>query len=85
MALRLDASVQYLKGVGPKLGDIFARRGIKWVGDLLELYPRAYEDQIAARNIASLQAGETVSLKATILTVKAIPMGASTRYKRRPP
>ncbi len=79
MALRLDASVQYLKGVGPKLGDIFARRGIKWVGDLLELYPRAYEDQRAARNIASLQAGETVSLKATILTVKAIPMGASTR------
>ena len=79
MALRLDTSVQYLKGVGPKLGDIFARRGIKTVGDLLELYPRAYEDQRAARNIASLQSGETVSLRATILSVKAIPMGKSTR------
>ena len=79
MALRLDVSLQYIKGVGPKLGDLFARRGIKTVGDLLELYPRAYEDQRAARNIASLQAGETVSLKATILKVKAIPMGTSNR------
>ena len=79
MALRLDVSLQYIKGVGPKLGDLFARRGIKTVGDLLELYPRAYEDQRAARNIASLQPGETVSLKATILKVKAIPMGTSNR------
>ena len=79
MALRLDSSVQYIKGVGPKLGDIFARRGIKTVADLLEFYPRAYEDQRAARNISSLQAGEIVSLKATILSCKAIPLGTSTR------
>ncbi len=79
MALRLDSTVQYIKGVGPKLGDIFARRGIRTVADLLEFYPRAYEDQRAARNISSLQAGEIVSLKATILSCKAITLGKSTR------
>ena len=79
MALRLDASVQYIKGVGPKLSDVFARRGIQTVGDLLELYPRAYEDQRFARNIASLQPNEVVSLRATIVSVKGIAMGKSTR------
>jgi ATP-dependent DNA helicase RecG len=79
MALRLDSSVQYIKGVGPKLGDALARRGLATVADLLEFYPRAYEDQRAARNISSLVPGEIVSLKATILAVKAIPMGQSKR------
>ena len=52
MALRLDTHLQYLKGVGPKLGDLFVRKGIKTLNDLVEFYPRAYEDQRAARNIS---------------------------------
>lgn len=48
MALRLDTDLQYLKGVGPKLGALFSRNGIKTVSDLLKNYPRAYEDQRAA-------------------------------------
>ncbi len=63
MALRLDTPVKFVKGIGPKLGDILARRDIHTVGDLLEFYPRTYEDQRAARNISSLQPGELVSLK----------------------
>lgn len=77
MALRLDTALQYLKGVGPKLGDLFSRNGIKNVGQLLEFYPRAYEDQRAARNIASLKPDEIVSIKAQILKVQPIQMGRS--------
>lgn len=79
MALRLDTSIQYLKGVGPKLGEIFSRKGLKTLGDLFEFYPRAYEDQRAARNIASLKMDDIVSIKATVVAVHSINMGRSTR------
>jgi ATP-dependent DNA helicase RecG len=79
MALRLDTPVQYLKGVGPKLGDTLLKREIRTVGDLLEYYPRAYEDQRAARNIASLRPEEIVSLKARIAKVNALPLGRTQR------
>lgn len=79
MGLRLDTSLQYIKGVGPKLGSLFSRKGIKTISDLLEFYPRAYEDQRAARNIASLRPDEVVSIKAQIVAVHAVPMGRSSR------
>ncbi|WP_295900583.1 ATP-dependent DNA helicase RecG [uncultured Bdellovibrio sp.] len=79
MALRLDTQIQYLKGVGPKLGDLFSRKGLKTLGDLIEFYPRAYEDQRAARNIASLKPDDIVSIKAQVVAVHSINMGRSTR------
>jgi len=79
MALRLDTSLQYLKGVGPKLASLFARHDIRTVGELLEFYPRAYEDQRAARNIASLKVGDIVSVKAQVVSVHSINMGKSHR------
>lgn len=79
MAFRLDTSIQYLKGVGPKLGDLFARKGLKTFADLLQFYPRAYEDQRAARNIASLRVDDIVSIKAQVVSVHSINMGRSTR------
>lgn len=79
MALRPDTEVQYLKGVGPKLGDLFRRRGIKTVQDLFEIYPRAYEDQRAARNIASLKPNDIVSLKAQVVKVQSLNLGRSKR------
>lgn len=79
MALRLDTDLQYLKGVGPKLGALFARNGLRTVHDLLKNYPRAYEDQRAARNIASLKAGDIVSLKAQVVNVSSYNLGRSSR------
>lgn len=78
-ALKLETNVQYLKGVGPKLGELLAKKGLRTVRDLIEYYPRAYEDRRAARNIASLKLDETVSLKAQIAKVSAIPMGRTSR------
>lgn len=79
MALRLDTQIMYLKGVGPKLGDVFSRKGLKTLRDLFEFYPRAYEDQRAARNIASLKVNDIVSIKATVQAVHSVNMGRSTR------
>lgn len=79
MALRLETEIQFVKGVGPKLGALLSRHGIKTVLDLLQNYPRAYEDRRAARNIASLKEGDVVSLKATVVNVSSYNMGRSSR------
>jgi ATP-dependent DNA helicase RecG len=75
MSLTIDTSVQYIKGVGPKLGGILSRRGINTVGDLLEWFPRAYEDHRAIRNIASLKAEQVVSLVAEVASVRSSALG----------
>jgi ATP-dependent DNA helicase RecG len=79
MALRLETEIQFVKGVGPKLGALFSRHGIKTVLDLLQNYPRAYEDQRAARNIASLKENDVVSLKAKVMSLTSYNMGKSSR------
>lgn len=79
MALRLDTSIQYIKGVGPKLGDLFARKGMRTIQDLFEFYPRAYEDQRAARQISTLKAEDIVSLKAKIVSTHSVNLGRSKR------
>jgi ATP-dependent DNA helicase RecG len=77
--LKLETSVQYLKGVGPKLGSLIEKRGIRTIEDLLKYYPRAFEDRRAARNVASLRPGDLVSLKAKIFKVGSFRLGKSTR------
>lgn len=79
MAISLDTSIQFVKGVGPKFAELFSRKGLKTVQDFLEFYPRSYEDQRQARNIVSLKPGETVSLKAQIVKVASIALGKSKR------
>ncbi len=79
MAISLDTSIQFIKGVGPKLAELFSRKGLKTVQDFLEFYPRSYEDQRQARNISSLKPGETVSLKAQIVKVASVPLGKSSK------
>lgn len=79
MNLRLDSPLQYLKGVGPKLAEIFRKRELVTVQDLLEFYPRTYEDRRAIRNIASLQANELVSLKAQIISIQSFGLGRGPR------
>ncbi len=77
--LKFDTPIQFIKGVGPKLGDRFKDHGVFTVQDLLEWYPRAYEDRRAARSISSLQPDELVSLRAEVVAVKSFSLGKSRR------
>lgn len=79
MPVEIDTPVQFLKGVGPKLGDLLHKRGIDTVGDLLEWFPRAYEDRRRAQSISQLQENQIVSLRAQILTVRSQFLGKSRR------
>lgn len=77
--LKFDTPIQFIKGVGPKLGDRFKDHGVFTVQDLLEWYPRAYEDRRAARSISSLKPDELVSLRAEVVGLKTFNLGKSRR------
>ena len=53
----LYASVRTLKGVGEKRAALYEKMGIRTVMDLLEHYPRAYEDWSRPALISEAQPG----------------------------
>jgi ATP-dependent DNA helicase RecG len=90
----LDASIQALAGVGPRLSEIAAEAGISTVGDLLYRVPHSYRDRADVRELASLEPGEEATVlvevsgsqprpfrrsRVTILTAKVSDESGSTR------
>jgi ATP-dependent DNA helicase RecG len=64
--LELTTPVQYVKGIGPKLAEVLATKGIATVGDLLHYLPFRYEDRLNPRGIAELRAGEMATVIAEV-------------------
>jgi ATP-dependent DNA helicase RecG len=60
--LELSTPVQYVKGVGPRIGEVLAAKGIHTVGDLLHYLPFRYEDRLNPRGIFELRAGEMATV-----------------------
>jgi ATP-dependent DNA helicase RecG len=60
--LELTTPVQYVKGIGPKLAEILATKGIATIGDLLNYLPFRYEDRLNPRGIAELRPGEMATV-----------------------
>src|SRR5580704_11138629 len=60
--LELTTPVQYVKGIGPRLAEILATKGIATVGDLLNYLPFRYEDRLNPRGIGELRPGEMVTV-----------------------
>ncbi|MGC2532997.1 MAG: ATP-dependent DNA helicase RecG, partial [Candidatus Sulfotelmatobacter sp.] len=60
--LELTTPVQYVKGIGPRLAEILATKGISTVGDLLSYLPFRYEDRLNPRGIGELRAGEMATV-----------------------
>src|ERR1700758_4185558 len=60
--------VQYVKGIGPRLGEILAAKGIHTAGELLNYLPFRYEDRLNPRGISELRAGEMATVIAEVRT-----------------
>ncbi|MCZ6917733.1 MAG: ATP-dependent DNA helicase RecG [Gemmatimonadetes bacterium] len=73
MPLRLDTSVQYLKGVGPRRAEIFARMGIRTVEDLLYHIPHRYLDATNVTPIARADVGREVTLIGRVVSKGVLP------------
>jgi ATP-dependent DNA helicase RecG len=66
--LEPSTPVQYVKGIGPRLAEILAAKGIHTVDDLLHYLPFRYEDRLNPRTIAELRAGEMATVIAEVRT-----------------
>jgi ATP-dependent DNA helicase RecG len=64
--LELSTPVQYLKGVGPRIADVLATKGIHTVGELLHYLPFRYEDRLNPRGIGELRPGEMATVIAEV-------------------
>lgn len=68
-----DTPIQFVKGVGPRLGVIFGSRGVSTVRDLLFFFPRAYEDRSRLLSISELADGESATVSVRVLGSRKIP------------
>jgi ATP-dependent DNA helicase RecG len=66
--LQPSTSVQYVKGIGPKLAELLATKGIQTLDDLLHYLPFRYEDRLNPRGISELRAGEMATVIAEVRT-----------------
>ena len=64
--LELSTPVQYVKGVGPRIAEVLAAKGILTVGDLLHYLPFRYEDRTNPRGIGELRPGEMATVIAEV-------------------
>ncbi len=61
-------SVQFVKGIGPRLAEVLAAKGIHTVDDLLHYLPFRYEDRVNPRGISELRPGEMATVIAEVRT-----------------
>ncbi len=60
--------ISSLKGIGKIRSEQFMKKGIKTVSDLLNYFPRDYEDRSNTRDIVDCISGEDVLIKGVVLT-----------------
>ncbi|MCD8540600.1 MAG: OB-fold nucleic acid binding domain-containing protein [Leadbetterella sp.] len=77
--------IEYLKGVGPKRGDLLKTElGIFTLSDLLFHFPFRHEDRSSFYKISQLTAdGPTVLLRGKIKAVESVETGKARRFMAR--
>ena len=83
--LDLSKDIKYIKGVGPNRETLLNKLGIFTLKDLIEYYPRDYEDRSKPKKIIELIDGEEALVKATVQTrlVEARIRKGLTLYKTK--
>ncbi len=64
--LQPSTSVQYVKGIGPRLAELLASKDIETLDDLLHYLPFRYEDRLNPRGISELRPGEMATVIAEV-------------------
>lgn len=79
---RLEKSVQYLKGVGPRRAERFAKLGVHTARDLLYHVPHRYEDATTVRAAATLRPGEDATVIGRVVARGVLPTRSRLRIFR---
>ena len=70
--MKLSDSVQYLKGVGPRMKEKLDRLGIHTVEDLLSYFPRRYQDWTKVTPMGDLVPDEEAVVYGEVVGLKEI-------------
>ena len=70
--MKLSDSVQYLKGVGPRMKEKLERLGIHTVEDLLSYFPRRYQDWAKVTPMGDLVPDEEAVVYGEVVGLKEI-------------
>ncbi|RAP27357.1 DNA helicase RecG [Candidatus Marinamargulisbacteria bacterium SCGC AG-333-B06] len=66
MGLSLTSDVQYIKGVGPAIGQLLNKLGLYSLKDCLVFFPREYDDRRKLPCIKEVECGDIVTLVLTL-------------------
>lgn len=76
-----DVPVQFVKSVGPKLGERFAKVGVGTVGELLQYFPRRHLDYSTCVRIQDLRAGQLATVWGAVHQVSSfVPPGKNNLF-----
>lgn len=64
-----ETDVCFVKGVGPKVGELYKKLGIRTINDLIEYYPKKYIDYEGRTKIKDLIEGTNVTIMGIISNV----------------
>ncbi|MGQ9454749.1 MAG: ATP-dependent DNA helicase RecG [Armatimonadota bacterium] len=68
----LDTSVQYVKGVGPRLASVLNKLGIFTVRQLLFYFPRRHEDRTRFARVCQLRQGDAAAVFGTVVAAENV-------------
>ncbi len=73
-----EISIQYVKGVGPRIAELLSKKGVKTIEDALNYFPRKYEDRRNIKRISMLEPNTRQTVMGKIIvsgTVKSRSWG----------
>src|SRR3989440_682437 len=77
----LAQSISTIEGVGPSKVREFEGRGVRTLGDLLEYFPRSYQQERSERPIDQLVADQIQIARGEVVAVGYIPMRPRPRFE----
>lgn len=76
----LDTLMQFVKGVGPKLSELLAKRGVVRVEDALYFLPHRYEDRRELRCIGQLRPGYSEVFSGRVQSAEMVSTKGGRRF-----
>ncbi len=73
--------IQYVKGVGPRMAQIFSKKGITTAEDALYYFPRRYEDRRRIKKIAEVSPGEAETIMGKVVVAGRVGARSRSLYK----
>ena len=79
--LKINDPIRYIKGVGPRISGILAKKDIATVEDLIFYFPRKYEDRRNVQTIATVKPDSKAIIVGTVLSNRQISSKKGKIYK----